>query len=320
MRRTPALLLALAGSACGAAEKPHAPVALTPAEIAHRSLPSVVRIQTDLARGTGFIIGADGRIATNLHVVEGARRVRVTLADEREFDQVTVSALDAGHDLVVLRIPATALPALRFYDGALEVGQPIVAIGHPVGMENTVSDGLVSGMRRVTADLELIQMTAPISPGSSGGPVLDDRGRVIGVATLQHRVGQNVNFAMPVRYLAAIAQERGNAPITSLPDNRTRRMFAGCSSAELVTVYLALSDARRVGEGLVREGRHREALDHYRLAAADLVVRVPGCASPRRTLVGAALLSERLASDVLKATEFRAYMDAILRDLRRALR
>jgi hypothetical protein len=311
------LLLAglLASAACGGAEKkkPAAPRLLTPAEIAKRTIPSVVTIRTDRgSRGTGFVIGSEGLIATNLHVVTGASRVAITVADGRVFDQVTVAGFDPRHDLVVLRIKARSLPVLRLSEVEPELGQPVVVIGHPRGFENTLSDGLVSAVRQLRPGLEVIQISAPISQGSSGGPVLDQRGRVIGVAYLTSMVGQNLNFAVPARYLAALADERGDAPITTLPDDSARQVFAGCSSDELATIHIAIHQARRTGRALSKKRRHREALDHYRLATTSLLLRIPRCRVVRRMLLRGAARAEYRRDKPAEAT---FELDLILREV-----
>ncbi len=196
----------------------------------------------------------------------------------------------------------------------------MVAIGHPQGFANTVSDGLVSALRHVGPGFDLIQMSAPISPGSSGGPVLDDRGKVIGIATLQFG-GQNLNFAVPVRYLQRLADEGGDeVPITALPDDSARRYFTGCSAADIVTIHLVLERARRKGIELGKKGRHRQALEHYRLTAADLILRVPSCRWPRNDLLRAAAQAERADSDAKAASQMHSMMNGIAAELKKALR
>lgn len=323
MRGRALAVFALA-AACGGSEKPRRaapPKRLTPAEIARRTLPSVVGIQTDRALGTGFVIDADGLIATNFHLVKGARRATITTADERTFTEVRVAAFDQAHDLAILRIPARGLRPLRFQRGELEIGQPVVAIGNPIGLTNTVSDGLVSAVRRIGPGLELIQISAPISSGSSGGPVLDDRGRVIGVATLQGREGQNLNFAVPISYLATLVEERGEEiPLSALPDDSARRYFKGCSAADIVTIHVALEQARRKGLELGKKGRHKAALEHYRLSAADLILRIPRCGLPRHDLLRAAAKAERATRDDIAASELHRMMNGIAAELKKALR
>jgi Trypsin-like peptidase domain len=250
--------------------------ALSTADIARRATPAVVRIRARGRVGSGFVISADGRIATSLHVVEDASELAVVLADGRTFEEVEVVAYDEVQDLVVLAIDARDLPVLPIAREPIGAGEHVVAIGHPQGLENTVSDGLVSAVRRDGAGAEVLQITAPISPGSSGGPVLDDRGRVVGVATAIHRIGQNLNFATPVRHLLPLVRSRGRRPLSSLPSQFASRLFARCRAAELVAVYRGVDRARRP-----RVRRHFAAVE---AAVMDLVLELDSCPGVTRML------------------------------------
>jgi S1-C subfamily serine protease len=316
-----ALMLLAAG--CGGTQapaRPRAPRSLGTVEIVRRATPSVVTVRTDRALGTGFAIREGGLVATNFHVVQGARRVTVQTADEREFAEVRVVGFDARRDLVVLRVAGLALAPLRLAARDPDIGEHVIAIGNPVGLERSVSDGVVSALRHIGMAHDLIQISAPISHGSSGGPVLDDRGRVLGVATAMRTGGQNLNFATPASYLTALAEEGGDAPISSLPDDRARRYFTGCRAQDLVTIHLAVKDALAVAGPLARKGRHKDALEHLRLAAADLLLRVPRCRWPRNDLLRAAARAERATSDQAAAREMWRIMTAIAAELKTALR
>ena len=175
-------------------------------ELARIVSPSVVLIVTSdkngnpLARGSGFVVDSDGLLATNLHVIEGAYSASVTLANGDTYDNALVADADARKDLALLQIKAVDLKAVRLGDSdSVQVGQHVVAVGNPHGLANSVSDGIISAVRQEDG-ARLLQITAPISPGSSGGPLLNDGGEVIGVtqATVE---GQNLNFAVPANYL-----------------------------------------------------------------------------------------------------------------------
>ncbi|HEY8086240.1 MAG TPA: trypsin-like peptidase domain-containing protein, partial [Polyangiaceae bacterium] len=204
-----ALVAVLAFLAAGCASRAPAPAvtkpvshALSPADIAARALPSVVTIRTAHTLGTGFLVRPDGWIATNLHVVVGGPRVIVTLRDGRELPILEMLAANPDHDLALVRVEAHGLPILTLGDSdVMRPGDPVVAIGNPMGLEDTVSNGLVSARRKVQNGLEVLQVSAPIAPGSSGGPIFNERGEVIGVATAVVEGGQNLAFGMPVRYL-----------------------------------------------------------------------------------------------------------------------
>ena len=182
---------------------------LAPRDIAARARPAVVLV-TALARGetigqgSGFFVSADGRLVTNRHVVEGADRLRVELSSGEVYDRVFYVSADERRDLVILRIPvSSSTPLLMTDEHAIEVGDPIYVLGNPLGLEGTFTDGLVSAKRTVDG-VSMLQISAPISQGSSGGPVLNAAGDVVGIATSTVRDGQNLNMAVPARYAAGL--------------------------------------------------------------------------------------------------------------------
>jgi hypothetical protein len=155
--------------------------------------------------GSGFLVSPDGLIATNHHVIRTARSARVVFGDDSERPVTGVAAADPEWDLVLLKIDGRNLPALSLASGSVPpVGAKVYAIGHPEGLRNTLSDGLVSGHRGAGDAPAFIQTTAAISPGSSGGPLLSDRGEVVGITTLSLVEGQNLNLAIPVSKLEAL--------------------------------------------------------------------------------------------------------------------
>ncbi|WP_180682422.1 DegQ family serine endoprotease [Tepidicella baoligensis] len=152
--------------------------------------------------GSGFILSADGYIMTNAHVVEGADQVIVTLPDKREFTAQVVGA-DRRTDVAVVKIEAEGLPAVRIGDvSRLRVGEWVIAIGSPFGLENTVTAGIVSAKQRDTGDyLPFIQTDVAINPGNSGGPLINMRGEVVGInSQIYSRSGgfQGISFAIPI--------------------------------------------------------------------------------------------------------------------------
>jgi len=167
--------------------------------------PSVVTITTfddagnPTLRGTGFFISEEGDVLTNLHVIEGAAFVEVRTLTGETYTGTKVVAEDKNADLVRLSvtIPHGAVEPLLVSSVLPEVGERILVIGSPFGLEQTVSDGIVSAVREVKVFGHVIQITAPISQGSSGSPVVNMSGEVIGVATFQFVEGQNLNFAIP---------------------------------------------------------------------------------------------------------------------------
>ena len=152
--------------------------------------------------GSGFILTADGYIMTNAHVVDGADEVLVTLTDKREFKAKIIGA-DKRSDVAVVKIEATGLPAVKVGDvNRLRVGEWVMAIGSPFGLENTVTAGIVSAKQRDTGgDLPLIQTDVAINPGNSGGPLINMRGEVVGInSQIYSRSGgfMGISFAIPM--------------------------------------------------------------------------------------------------------------------------
>ena len=149
--------------------------------------------------GSGFLVSADGEIVTNYHVIKEAHSAIVKLSNGAFFPVNGVLATDADKDLAIIKVNGKNLPFLTLGDLAkLHVGDHVVAIGSPLGLEGTVSDGIVSALRDVD-NRKWIQTTAPVSHGNSGGPLLDMSNHVIGVITwgVNLELGQNLNFAAP---------------------------------------------------------------------------------------------------------------------------
>jgi serine protease Do len=169
--------------------------------------------------GSGFILSTDGFIMTNAHVVEGADQVIVTLPDKREFTAQVVGA-DRRTDVAVVKIDATGLPAVRIGDvNRLRVGEWVMAIGSPFGLENTVTAGIVSAKQRDTGDyLPFIQTDVAINPGNSGGPLINMRGEVVGInSQIYSRSGgfQGISFAIPIDEAVRVSDQlRASGKVT----------------------------------------------------------------------------------------------------------
>ena len=169
--------------------------------------------------GSGFILTADGFVMTNAHVVEGADEVIVTLPDKREFKAKIIGA-DKRSDVAVVKIEATGLPAVKIGDvNRLKVGEWVMAIGSPFGLDNTVTAGIVSAKQRDTGDyLPLIQTDVAINPGNSGGPLINMRGEVVGInSQIYSRSGgfQGISFAIPIDEAARVSDQlRASGKVT----------------------------------------------------------------------------------------------------------
>lgn len=204
-------LIAIAVLAAAAAAQ------MTPAQIAERSMRSTVQIRgldannRVVQSGTGFIVAANGTIVTNYHVVQGANTLQVEVNSGEIYDNVFYVTSDPRRDIALIRIYAEGLRALPLgSDTEAGIGEKVYVMGNPLGQTNTFSDGIVSA-KRTMEGVSLLQITAPISSGSSGGPVMNGRGEVIGVATMGVRGGQNLNFAVPSRYIRPLLAT-GEAP------------------------------------------------------------------------------------------------------------
>jgi len=181
--------------------------------ITRRASPAVVTLYAynstgrRMSLGSGFFL-PDGRIATNRHVVEGATRMTAQAANERELGSAQYAeAVGRTADLAILPRIATPPATLTLANRLPEPGESVVVIGAPEGLSNTVSTGIVSAIRSIQGRT-LVQISAPISHGSSGGPVLNMRGEVIGVSVSVLSEGQNLNFAVPATELVTLAQQR----------------------------------------------------------------------------------------------------------------
>jgi serine protease Do len=209
-RRSLACLFALALAASAAAHGAESLQELSLKELNQRARGSVVLLKNldasgeEVAEGTGFVI-RDGYILTNHHVVEGASRMQAVLPDKRVLELQGILAQDAGHDLAILKAPVHSLRPLPLMGAdRVEPGERVVVLGNPLGFSSTLSDGIVSAWREngIEEDPEfikgpLLQITAPISEGSSGSPVMNLDGEVVGVAVAFYNGGQSLNFAVP---------------------------------------------------------------------------------------------------------------------------
>ncbi len=176
------------------------------------NIPDLPRQQIQQGTGSGFIISKDGIILTNAHVVEGADRVTVTLKDGRFFEGKVLGA-DPVTDIAVVKINDQNLPVVPLGDSdKVVIGEWVIAIGNPLGLDNTVTTGIVSATGRSSAEigvgdkrLDFIQTDAAINPGNSGGPLLNARGEVIGINTAIIQNAQGLGFAIPINRAKQIA-------------------------------------------------------------------------------------------------------------------
>lgn len=211
--------------------------------------------------GSGFIFSSDGLIMTNAHVVEGADEVIVTLTDKREFKAKILGA-DKRTDVALVKIEATGLPAIKVGDvGRLRVGEWVMAIGSPFGLENTVTAGIVSAKQRDTGEyLPFIQTDVAINPGNSGGPLINMRGEVVGInSQIYSRSGgfMGISFAIPMDEAVRVVEQlrtqgrvsRGRIGVQIGPVSKEVAEAMGLSKAQgaLVTGVEAGAPAEKAG-------------------------------------------------------------------------
>ncbi len=202
---------------------------LSPKEHARILGPAVVKVSTPGGLGSGVIIDKEGHAITNAHVVQGEQKLKATVwfpqpdgtLQRVEIDKVELVAVNNHLDLALLKIPHpegkdfTFAPVQR--EEKLEIGQPVFAIGNPLGLERTLTQGVISTTQRSFDGLTYIQTDTPINPGNSGGPLFNTRGEVIGITNMGIRGGEALGFAIPSRYVKdfirnreAFAYERSN--------------------------------------------------------------------------------------------------------------
>ncbi|MBA3480869.1 MAG: serine protease, partial [Pirellulales bacterium] len=158
--------------------------------------------------GSGFLIKPLGTVVTNYHVVEGATQVRMTLYDGRSADVSGWLAIAPGKDLALLQVQLDGASTLEVSPDQPAKADPVFALGAPLGLAGTVANGIVSSIRsgksllpELDANAVWIQTTAPVSPGNSGGPLIDASGRVLAVNTMSRASGQNINFAISAEHI-----------------------------------------------------------------------------------------------------------------------
>jgi serine protease Do len=223
--------------------------------------------------GSGFILSADGFIMTNAHVVDGADEVLVTLTDKREFKARIVGA-DKRTDVAVVKIDAAGLPFVKIGDvNRLKVGEWVMAIGSPFGLENSVTAGIVSAKQRDTGDyLPFIQTDVAINPGNSGGPLLNLRGEVVGInSQIYSRSGgfMGISFAIPIDEAMRVSDQlRANG-----------RVIRGRIGVQIAPVTKEVAEAIGLGKptgALVQSVEAGGPADKAGVEAGDIITRVDG--------------------------------------------
>ena len=265
--------------------------ALTTEQIAKKALAATVYLEmknstgTTLGFGSGFFVKPN-QIVTNFHVIEGAAQGTAKLVSKYTRYQIEgIIATDKDNDLAVLKVTADGITPLPLGDSdTVNIGAKVYVAGNPKGLEGTFSDGLIS--RRERYPKKRLQMTAPISPGSSGGPVLNGAGEVIGISVSVHRAldAQNLNFAIPSNYLKALLGEaRPAKPLSENSPSISAETYylRGNAKYELGLYDTAIADyaaAIRLKpdyvDAYVNRGAAKAALKQYDAAIADYTAAI----------------------------------------------
>lgn len=223
--------------------------------------------------GSGFIIDTAGFILTNHHVVDGADEIIVTLTDKREFKAKVIGS-DKRTDVALVKIEASGLPALKIGDpGRSKVGEWVLAIGSPFGLENTVTAGIISAKARDTGDfLPFIQTDVAVNPGNSGGPLLNMRGEVIGInSQIYSRTGgfMGISFAIPIDEVMRVADQLRTK-------GRVVRGRIGVSIGEVGKEVAEALGMPRAQGALVRMVEKDGPADRAGVEAGDVIIRFDG--------------------------------------------
>lgn len=198
-----------------------APSTISPEPKGIKGIPEIVKEQADAVVfirvtskagerrvGSGVFVRSTGEILTNFHLIENAKTLTVKLKNEDVYDEVTVLEIDVRRDIALIKVRGWNLPVVKLGDSDLvQVGERVVAIGNPRGLEQTVTDGLISAIRDTGKGYKLFQMSVPISTGSSGGPLFNMAGEAIGITAAYLEGGQNLNFAIPINYGLALLRD-----------------------------------------------------------------------------------------------------------------
>jgi serine protease Do len=232
--------------------------------------------------GSGFILSPDGFVMTNAHVVDGAEEVMVTLPDKREFKAKVVGTPDKRTDVAVIKIDATGLPAVKIGDvSRLKVGEWVMAIGSPFGLENTVTAGIVSAKQRDTGDyLPFIQTDVAINPGNSGGPLINMRGEVVGInSQIYSRSGgfMGISFAIPIDEAIRVAEQLRS------PTGRVSRGRIGVQIDQVTKDVAESIGLGRPQGALVRSVEAGSPADKAGVEAGDIITKFDGKVIDRAT-------------------------------------
>lgn len=289
--------------------------------LAARSANSLVLLEMPGRQGAGFIVSADGLVATNLHVVLGVDEIHALLADGRTLAVEEVVAMDEKRDLAVLRVAAAGLEALSLSkEGWPEEGAGLL-VPLPGGRMTRTQVGSVQVLGE---ELTLLELEEGVEEDDSGAPVLDSAGQVVGVATCALADGRPVTLAIPARYLREALQAPEPQPLSALALERHRSvrqrrvpehslaLLEGCATDSVESIATSLMDAIQVGAPAYNEGDIEGCYRLYARTAEQLITERPDCPGAQRALREGLLRCEQLESVDDKAWAMRDTFDGLL--------
>jgi S1-C subfamily serine protease len=226
----------------------------TTADIAAAAGPAVVTIVAfdsegrKIGQGSGFVVRADGVVVTNWHVLDGASAATITLQSGAEYNRVMFLSGDQATDVALVKVPGFNLPTVQMTTSLPEVGTKIVTLGSPLGFANTVSEGIVSAIR-VIDSRPMVQVTAPISHGSSGGAILDPLGRVFAISSRTVGTGQQINFGIPVVQVITLL----GSPLAETPLSEAFTRVSSARAGSLLGSAALIRQKAEQGDGDAQE-------------------------------------------------------------------
>ena len=259
---------------------------------------------SEISQGSGFILTSDGLAGTNFHVLRGTSHALAKCCGGRVFEIRSIEGIDSDKDLVVFQLYENGssvkphdLPSVTLGSTTdLTAGQRLIVIGSPQGLENTISDGILSAVRDYEG-IRYLQITAPISPGSSGGPVFDTTGKMIGVASFQFKKGQNLNFAVGVDHVRPLLEQHLNASFDSVQPLEARHPRAQqgadtSQSSKPSTVDNSPTDGQLTGgySGIVHNVTANSSAE-FGIVVNDVSGSLAGCMGVKQPLFGSGPLS-----------------------------
>lgn len=284
-----ALLMSLVTNVVAAQSAPPRKDIPAIAKAANGSIVSIVMSDKDgkpVAQGSGFFVSKDGLVVTNYHVIAEGSSAVVKLPDGAFYVVDGVLATDEARDIALIKVRGQNFRTLALGNSdRIQVGEEVVAIGNPLSLESTVSNGIVSALREVKEKGgKFLQVTAPISPGSSGGPLFNMAGEVIGITTMRLDGGENLNFAIPVNDVKPLLSNK-SATLQDFPNAEERSKEGSRRSNE---------DSR---EGSNEDGKGRSEPVPYHVVTYDPSTRVVSLRTPIGALIVARVTE---ATDCLK--------------------